>query len=77
LVGVDVNKLVFTNIYRGFVDRNFDFDVEFFEPNLKRVQIVEHHSALNRGRVFHYLYGLSSGQFKTFLVRDESPKIIC
>lgn len=77
MIGYDVHKIVETNIYRGFVEDDFDYDTDFMVPLLERISRIEGSDYEKANQLYHYALALTPHYLSGLIIKDRSPEILC
>ncbi|CAK75314.1 unnamed protein product (macronuclear) [Paramecium tetraurelia] len=77
LIGYDVHKVIQTNVYRGFVDENFDYDTDFMIPLLQKIEEIEGTDYEKADTQYHYSLALTPHYLYGLIIKDKNPEIVC
>ncbi|CAK85138.1 unnamed protein product (macronuclear) [Paramecium tetraurelia] len=77
LIGYDVHKIIQTNVYRGFVDENFDYDTDFMIPLLQKIEEIEGTDYEKANYQYHHSLALTPRHLYGLTIKDRNPEIVC
>ncbi|CAD8135716.1 unnamed protein product [Paramecium pentaurelia] len=77
LIGYDVHKIIQTNVYRGFVDEDFDYDTDFMIPLLQKIEEIEGTDYEKANYQYHYSLALTPRHLYGLIIKDRNPEIVC
>ncbi|CAD8052964.1 unnamed protein product [Paramecium sonneborni] len=77
LIGNDVHKIIQTNIYRGKVNENFDYDSDFMIPFLIKIQEIQGTNYQIANFQYHYSLALTPYHLYGIKINERIPEIVC
>jgi hypothetical protein len=58
----------------GFTDNEFDYDLEFIEPDLQQIAVIE---KLHQATTKTYMLALSKDQVRSYQLTEHAPALMC